>query len=266
MTLLALVSLAAAAPCPALDAELERATLALVAGDAATADAALADAAASLACAPATSAQLGHLWLVTGATRHLAGQDAAPWLAAARGLAPDAFDARLGPDLRAAFDAAAPPGAATLALEPGLPAFLDGAATTAWPASLDAGPHAVQVLGADGAVRFGREVTLLAGEDALVPTGLPPEFVASTATLPLPGAPVEPEKKRSPALLVASAVALAGGGACAALALAQDDAMETAPDVPALEGAFGRQKAFAYGAYGLWGAAGVGATLYFVLP
>lgn len=264
MMLLSLLSTALA--CPVLDAELERATAALVAGDRGTAEAALHEAEAAYACAPAGSAQVARTWLVQGALRHLAGEDATPWLAAARALEPGGFDARLGPDLRARFDAAGPSGDASLTLEPALPALLDGGARTTWPTATRAGPHVVQVLGDDGAVRFSRALTLLPGEDALVPTGLAPDFRAVT-TLPAaaPGAVEPPRERRSPALLIAAGVAAAAGGGLAGLAFTQDAAMESATTTTALDAAFTRQKTFAYGAYGLWGVAAVGVGLHFAL-
>lgn len=120
---------AAALACPNLDAEVERAVGALVGGDFVGARAALGTAATSFACAAATPEQAARYWLVEGAVAQLAGDaDAARRpLAAARAAAPDRFDERLGPKVRAAWTAATPDGAGTLMLEPPRLAHLDGA-------------------------------------------------------------------------------------------------------------------------------------------
>jgi hypothetical protein len=256
----------AALACPAIDAELERATQFILAGDAAGTASALADADAAFLCAPATPAQAGRWFLVAGAARHLAGADATPWLAAARLASPE-FDARFGPELRAAWEKAAPAGTATLLLEPALPARIDGGDVPAGTATVASGPHLVQVVDPAGEVRFSKPLALAPGEDALVPTGLPPVLVAEAA--PLPEAPAEPTpavKKKSPLFLVGAAVAAAAGGACAGGAVAQNGLMEGATEVGALDAARGRQEVFAGAAYGLWGVAGAAAVLHFVLP
>ncbi|MFZ5477506.1 MAG: hypothetical protein ACOZNI_12090 [Myxococcota bacterium] len=251
----------ALAACPSLDAELERATQALLSGDNHAAAVALTEADAALGCAPATPAQAGRYFLVTGALRHLAGGDATALLAAARAAAPDGYDTRLGPDVRAAWEKASPAGAATLLLEPALPSRVDGAEAPAGTVSTTAGPHLVQVVRGDD-VRFFKQLTLAAGEDALLPTGLSPDALAAPAE---PAPAPAPAKKKSPLLLVTAGALAVGGGAFAAGAVLQDGAMEDAGAVGELDAAYGRQKTFAIGAYGLWAAAGATAVLHFVL-
>jgi hypothetical protein len=265
--ILLLAGLATAA-CPSLDAQLERATGALVRGDAATVDAALLDADASFACAPATRASVARWALVEGARRVVRGQDGDAWLAAARHLAPQSVDPRLGPAVRAAFDAAPSPAVATLLLEPAIPAFVDGVPIATWPLTLPAGPHAVQVMEASGAVRFGRALTLLPGEDALLPTGLPASVAAEVAgtgsTASAPAVAVAPAARR-PALLITAASLAAVGGGLAGAALAQTPRMEAAADLDALDAARGAQQGLAWGAYGAFGAAAVTGVLFVVV-
>lgn len=244
--------------CPSLDGELERATAAIIAGDLAAATAALDDARSSFSCAQASPAGLGRYFLLRGAVATQGGGDPTDWLSAARRLALEGFDPRLGPELQAAFKAAPTPGRATLLLEPTLPAALDGEAVVDWPIALSSGAHLVQVIGTDGKIRFNKEFNLLPDEDALLSTGLSLEA-------PVVAAPA-PRKRRGPVLLVASAVAAAAGGSLAAGALAQNETMSATGNLEAFDAAHTRQRAFAYGAYGLGGAAVVGAALYFVIP
>jgi hypothetical protein len=256
----------AAFACPNLDAEVERATGALVAGSFDTARDALANAESSFTCAPATTAQVARFWLVEGAAAQLRGDAAAARgpLAAARHAAPDLFDDRLGPDVKAAWEAAASAGRGTLLLEPARPAFVDGAGVSTWPVPVDAVPHLVQVVGGDGAVRFGRLVRIAPGDDVLVQTGLGTErdpLVIADAAVPL-----EPKHKRSPALLIAAGIAAAGAGACAGGAYAQEAQMQAAADTGALDAAFTRQQILGYSTYGLAGAAAAALTLHLVLP
>lgn len=268
--MLLLAGLAAAA-CPSLDAELERATRALVGGDAPTVEAALGDAEASFACAPATRASVARWALVEGARRVVRGQHGDAWLAASRALAPEGFDPRLGPAVRAAFDAAPSPAVATLLLEPAIPAFVDGVPIATWPLTLPAGPHAVQVMDARGAVRFGRALTLLPGEDALLPTGLPATVAAdttgtgSTATAPAVPAELTARPQRRPALLITAAGLAVAGGALTGAALAQSPRMEAAADPDALDAAYSAQQGLAWGAYGAFGAAAVTGLLFVVV-
>ncbi len=253
---------AAAAACPNLDAEVERATAAVLAGDYAAARGALDEAAASFTCAAATPAQLGRYWLVEGAVLHLRGEpDAARApLAAARTTAPEQFDERLGPKVRAAWTSAAAEGEGTLLLEPQREASLDGVSVSAWPAPVSAAPHVVQVLGADGGVRFGKLVRIAPGEDALVETGPIPDD-------PLPLEPLEePRHKKSVALLVVAGVAAAGAGACAGGALAQDAQMRAATDVATLDTVYERQQILGYSSYGLAGVAALSVGFHFLLP
>lgn len=258
-----LFAAAALAACPSPDAEVERAVSALVGGDYAAARTALDTAASGFGCGPAATAeQAARYWLVEGAVATLSGdaEAARAPLAAARATAPALFDDRLGPKVRAAWQAAAPAGQGTLVLEPARPANVDGTLVSTWPAPVAATPHLVQVVGADGTVRFGKLVRIDPGEDALVETGLPP------GGDPLPTeAPAPVARKKSPALLILAGVAAVGAGACAGGALAQNAQMDAATAEPELESAFAAQKALGYSSYGLAGAAAVSLGLHFVL-
>ncbi|MDP2308196.1 MAG: hypothetical protein Q8P18_19405 [Pseudomonadota bacterium] len=250
--------------CPNVDAEVERATSALIAGDFAAARTALQSAESSFACAPSTPTQIARFWLVEGAAAHLRADtvSARASLAAARATAPTLFDDRLGADVRATWAAAEPLGSGSLMLEPRLAASMDGQEVGAWPVTLSAAPHVLQVIGADGAVRYGRVVRIGPGEDALVETGLAPEPSMGVGTA-LP--PSEPRRKRSPAMVIVASVAAAGAGACAGGALVQNAQMENAADLDTLDAAFDRQKAFGYTSYGLAGAAAAALTLHFII-
>ena len=258
-----LASLAVAA-CPDMDTEVERATAALVSGDFTTARSALQAAESSFGCAKATNTQLAHYWLVDGAEAHLKGEvaRARASLAAARVIAPDVFDDRLGPDVRATWTAAQPDGRGTLLLEPPGAALVNGDGVTVWPVTLPAANHVVQVLGSDGKVRYGRLIRIGPGEDAVVETGLAREAASIVDTV----VPVEKTAKKSPALLVLAGVAAAGAAGLAGGALAQGPIIETSTDVDALDAAFGRQQAFGYSSIALAGVSVVGLTLHFVIP
>lgn len=269
----------AAAACPSLDAETERATLALLGGDAVSVDAALREAEAALACAPAKPGSVARWLEVVGATRVLRGADGSAHLSAARALDASAFDPRLGPVVREAWDRAAPSGSATLLLEPPLPALVDGSTVTDWPVALHAGPHTLQVVATDGTVRFGRAIELFPGEDALVPTGLAPAPTSAAApdgppvTLPADvqvsnalevGPPVILRRGR-PAFLVAAGGLAATGIALGGAALAQGPRMASATDLDALDGAYAAQRGLAFGAYGAFGAAAVAGACFVVV-
>ncbi|MDP2313279.1 MAG: hypothetical protein Q8P41_10265 [Pseudomonadota bacterium] len=255
--------------CPNIDAEVERATAALVGGDFAKAKTALEAAESSFQCARATPTQLGRYWLVEGASAHLRKDTATARasFAAARATAPDLYDDRLGPDVRAAWAAARPDGDGSLFLEPTRDALIDGTNVSVWPANVTAAPHLVQVVGADGGVRFGRVVRIGRGEDAVVDTGVLVEPTTNADTSLAEARPViEPERKKSPAMLILAGVAAAGAGACAGGAVAQNHEMTVATDRDTLTSSFDRQKVFHYSTYGLAGAAAVAFTLHFVIP
>jgi hypothetical protein len=259
-----LLAAAAAFACPNLDAEVERATTALVNGDYAGARVALDSAAGSFACAAATPPQLGRYWLVVGAVAQLGGDAAAaraPY-SAARAVAPGQFDDRLGPKVRTAWSGATADGQGTLLLQPARPALLDGAPVDTWPAPVPGTPHVVQIVGADGTVGFGRVVAISAGEDALLEHDVP----AAAAALADVAAPVEPKRRKSPALLILAGAAAVGAGACAGGALLQNDGIDAALTEGDLDAAFGRQQALGYSSYGLMGVAAVSLGVHVALP
>ncbi|MES2640561.1 MAG: hypothetical protein V4850_13795 [Myxococcota bacterium] len=261
--ILLLASLASA--CPDLNDAVERATSALISGDFADARTALDAAEASFACAPATTSQIARFWLVEGASAHLRNEtaNARTFLAAAREAAPTEFDDRLGPEIRATWAAAVPDGSGSLVLEPRRAVLIDGQGVTEWPAIISAAPHVLQVVGADGTVRFGRVVRISAGEDAMVEANLGNEPAA--AGIAGVAAPKEARPKKSPAMLILAGVAAAGAGAFAGGALAQNPTLDTATDVETLDSTFARQQAFGYTSYGLMGAAAAVFTLHFVI-
>lgn len=257
---------AALAGCPNLDGEIERATVAVVAGDFTTARAALAEGATSFGCAPATTAQAARYWLVEGATQQLTGNTAGAraTLAAARAAAPELFDARLGAGVREAWANAKVDGRATLLIEPQRPAFVDGAGVSEWPVTLSATPHLIQLIDGD-TVRYGRVVSLDDKEDAVLDTGVAPA-PRSIAIATDTKAPVVPKKKKSPALLILAGVAAAGAGACAGGAVLQTPLIEGATSNTDLDGAWTRQQAFGYSTWGLVGVAAVSLGVHIALP
>lgn len=252
----AIVLLSQAWACPSLDAALETATVSLVEGGDATAP--LADADTSLTCANATRGQVARIWLVRGANAWFTGKkdEAVPLLAAARALAPEGYDGRLGEELKTAWEAAKPGANGNLFMDRN--ANIDGVDVGNFPLSTAAGPHAIQII--DSA--WARTVFVESGEDLHVETGLPVEILADPATAPI-------RKRKSPALLIAAGGAALAAGACASIAYLQDDAMSAAADQgngDALESAHTVQVATGYGAYGLAGLAAAGVVFHFVLP
>lgn len=265
MTLLLSLIGGAFAACPNLDGEIERATVAVIAGDFTTARSALDAGASSFACAPATTAQAARYWLIQGATLQLTGDSkgALAPLAAARAAAPELFDARLGPKVREAWSTAKVDGRATLLIEPTRPAFVDGTGVVDWPVTLSATPHLIQIVD-DDLVKYGRVVSLDDKEDAVLDTGVPaaPKTIAIATDTK---APEVPKKKKSPALLILAGVAAAGAGACAGGAVLQTPIMEDATANADLDAAWTRQRAFGYSTWGLAGVAAVSLGVHFVL-
>jgi hypothetical protein len=243
----------AAMACPSLSEAVERMALAVVAGSDPTAP--RADISASLQCAPASQAELARWYLAEGAFAFL-NQDpaAARWFVASRRLAPDGFDERYGALVKTAWQSAVPEGTARLTVD--LAASIDGKPVDAWPFSLEAGPVVVQVIGADGSVRYFRSVELAADEEVLLPTMLGPEGAKTVAT----------RKKKAPTMLIVGGTSAVLAGVAAGLAVNAAAEIDAAPDVGTLEAASQQQKAFAYGAYGLGGLALASVGLYFVLP
>lgn len=278
MILLALLGQARAA-CPEPVVATEQTVRALIAGDFVGARTTVTHALEGLACTPATPDLVAKVWLARGALEVLEGSgSAAPWLAAAHRLAPDAFDARLGPAIREAW-AHAEVADAALSIEPATPALLDGTPVTAFPVACGAGPHLVQVRNPDDTVLFGTVVELLPGEDALLETNLSAADVArlmareaapvgAPVSVPLAPAATQVDTQRATpmprhnrarvALAASAAVTLALGGAAAMGAQAQDEAMASATDVDTLNEAYGRQKGLATAA---WTGLGAGTML-----
>lgn len=258
-----LALLGTASACPSFDRLVVRATDALLVGDVPTASATLAEAEAAMGCQPIGTDQLARFWMTEGVAMALAGApDADQRFAAARRVSPGVWDPRFGRELTARFDAATETGRATLDLDTGRDrARVDGRAVEAWPAAVSSGLHLVQVV--EEEVRYARILALAPGEDALVATGLPE---AGTATLPPPPEAPAPRAKKSPALLVAAAGAAALGGGAAAGSWAYGRELEAAGSDGSLDAAWTLHRGLAYGAYGLWGLAGVGLVVHVALP
>lgn len=245
-----ILSLAAAAhaECAPIADALEAATRALV--DGAEPTPAFTAAEAALACGPATSAELARLWLLHGAALHLAGDltSAEAYFAAAFTLSPAGYDDRLGPTVRAAFEAAkhGDPGRLTASR----PVSVDGKKLKRFPATLESGPHAVVATDA----RWARVVVILPNDDLVI--DVPP---------PGTGAPT-PEKRKSPAWLIAGGVALAGAVGCGAGAYTQSAVMGEAETTAKLDAGWATQQALGYSAIGLGALGASGVVLHFVLP
>lgn len=239
---------AAHAECAPVADTLEAVTRALVDGvDSAPAFTA---AEAALACGSATSGELARLWLLHGASLHLAGDvtSAEAYFAAAYTLGPTGYDDRLGPTVRAAFEAAkhGDPGRLTA----NRPVHVDGKKLKRFPATLESGPHAVVATDAGWA----RVVVILPNDDLLIE--VPPPGTASPTQ----------EKRKSPAWLIAGGVALAGAVGCGAGAYTQSAAMGEAETTADLDAGWATQQALGYSAIGLGALGASGVVLHFVLP
>jgi hypothetical protein len=239
-----LVAAFASAACPPVQEGVEVAVLALV--DGADPGPGFAAAEASLACGPADGAALARLWLARGAALQLAGDEssAAPFYATARALAPEAFDDRLGPTVRASWEAATLGEPGRLAAD--RPLRVDGRRVARFPAELPSGPHALQAPEA----AWGKVVVMLPGEELQVQV---PRAANS-------------DKKKSPLAAILGGVALAGAVGAGAGAIVQTDVMATAADTDALEAAWATQQGLGYGAVGLAALGASGIVLQFVLP
>ncbi|MCK6520316.1 hypothetical protein L6R49_02640 [Myxococcota bacterium] len=142
---------------------------------------------------------LATLWQVLGASDVYDGNTAAaaPDFAQAAAVAPGFFNDRLGPEPRAAWEAAAQTvtGEVTLDVWPisgNAVLYIDGVIREERPVTLAPGAHLIQVaVGAD--VVFGRVITMEAGQSARVETGLP-----------------EPEREKPPVPLILGVVSALG--------------------------------------------------------
>jgi hypothetical protein len=145
---------------------------------------------------------LATLWQVLGASDVYDGKitDASPDFVQAAVMAPGFFNDRLGPEPRAAWEAAAQTVSGEVVVEVwpisgNAVLYIDGVIRDEQPVTLPPGTHLIQVaVGAD--VVFGRALILEAGQSARVETGLP-----------------EPEREKAPVPLilgVASALGAAG--------------------------------------------------------
>ena len=251
------------AGCPDLAVATEAATDALVSAHLDDAHAALTQAEASFSCGLAPDARaLARYWLAEAAVASVEGRadDARDaWQAAAR-LAPEQWDTRYGPQLRAGRDAAV--AAATLgkgsvrldAMPERATVWVDGAERPN-PAPASEGLHLVQVGARE--VEFGRVVLLGPDENMTVKVELAPD---------------EPEPRGLKiGLMAGGGVALAGGAGLLWVAHAQSAPMDaavtawragslTTEDARAeLDARWSAQRAAGVAGYGLMalGAAGV---------
>lgn len=238
---------AAHAACPPLDEALEVATAKLV--DGADPSSAFTAVETSLACGPATPAQLARLWLLRGAAFELGGDPAAaePYYAAAATLDSTVWDERLGPAVKASLAAAkhGNPGN----LQANRPVDVDGVRKDTFPLPLDSGPHALQAPEVDWA----RVVVVVPGETILV-------------DIPTTRAIDPSKRKKSAAWAVAGSVALAGAVGCGVGAILQTEAMADAPSVDTLEAAWGTQQLLGGGTIVLGALGATGVVLQVALP
>lgn len=189
--------------------------------------------------------------------------------------APGGWTEALGPAMRAeqetAIAATVDDGDGTIALIPPPTAhqgLLDGLHVP-FPVSAPPGLHLIQITDpSSGRAVFARQVFLLdAGERFEVDTGPLPAAGSRPSPPPPPGASLADAVAPAPAdaeatpdrwPLWAGLGAGALAGTAAVLARSQSTAMRNASDLDGLDAAWGRQRAFAYTAYGLGGIALVG--------
>lgn len=213
----------------------------------------------SLSCAPADKQAIAAWFLAEGAALHTEGHpaDAVRWLAAARRLAPEAWDVRFGREVYAVWATAVSAGPASLRVD--IAGTLDGTPVETWPQRLDAGPHVLQVVGYKKNVRSGGVVELEADEDAFLPTNLAPEPKPTFF------------ERRPPTMLFAAGGAALLAGAAAGLAARESVEMEgiranlSATEAD-LDASHSRQEAFAYSTWVLAGLSVTSVGIYFVIP
>ena len=243
--ILTLLAGVAHAECPPLETTVEAATTALVSG--ADPGTALAGAEASLACGKVDRSVLARLWVVNGAAKLLFGDAPAaePYFAAAASLSPGAFDDRLGPDARAAWEKAQAGAPGRLgALRP---VDVDAVRIKHFPAEVSAGPHAIQALDAAWA-----EVIVVAPGE--------------TFELDVPAATPVLAKRKSAAWGVAGGVALAGAAAFGIGAYLEGQALPDAPSLRALDETWTKEQAFGGAALGLGVLGASGIVVQIALP
>ncbi len=216
----------------------------------------LAQAEAAFGCTgTADNTLLARLWLAEGAMAHIEGDERSrdQAFASAARVAPDTWTTAFGDDLRTAWEAAAaaPRGQGQLQLEgldDGAVAMVDGQPMQV-PAELDSGLYLVQADAKGGPPVFAR-IVLVPDDQTLVVRVEDPHNLDQTATL-------EPRKRKKWPWFAAAGGAAVLGGTAALLATTQENAIQDSSSVDDLNGAFGRQKAFAYTSYGLAGATAV---------
>jgi len=237
----------------------------------------------SLSCsAPAAPEILARMWLAEGAMLVFEGRsdEAVDSFAAARRAAPTVWVAAYGAELRAVYERAGSGGAGSLDLLP-TPAegegWLDGAATS-FPAEVESGLHAVQVV-REGRARFGRVIYVAPGDALSVQTNLAatplpepvtPQPSAGAHTELSAGPPASPPEHvtgggRSPWLLVSSGALTAAAVGTAIAARSQSAQMAGSDSRSELNTHFQQQKLWAYTTYGLGGLAVAGVAVHIAL-
>lgn len=249
------------ADCPELDPLLNDATDNLVYGNLPVAQIALSTAEQSFACRVPSPEQQARYWLLVGAAAWMNNdQDSLrDAFVAARRVAPDYFEDRLGPELRNIYDLAAPVGVAQLSVNPPeLRALVDGQPIPEWPLSMEAGYHLVQVLDSAEQVRYGRTLRAPPDMEVTVETGLPADLEPLS---------VQPEKRRHSAwwLVGAGALAAASGGSYY-LSTIQDEQIEGDKSLKELNTTRFVERATTYGTYGLGVASVTSFSLFFIVP
>jgi hypothetical protein len=258
-----LLLIAPSLACPDLREGWNRALDAAVAAETGGITAGLASVEAAMGCRPLEPTDVARAWVVHALAERAQGRDPSPWMRAARRLAPTLHDPRIPTSLWRSNGTDAP---ASVGVEPAGSAMLDGVPTTAWPVSTTDGPHLLQILGSDGAVRLARTFQLLPGEDALVEThgvtGVDPSHARPSADV---GAARVPRARR-PGLRAATLASALGAGAFALAALGERDRLERATDLTTLDAAHQRQVIWASGSWFLAATTAILLGLELALP
>lgn len=218
--------------------------------------AAMAQVEAAFGCSgTADSELLARTWLAEGAMAHVegdsVGRDQA--FASAARLAPGLWTEAFGSDLQALWQAAAaaPTGTGSLALE-GLQedavALVDGQPIQV-PALLASGLYLVQADASGGPPLFTR-IVLVPDDQTLVVR------VDAPGTEPAAVSHDEPRPRKWPWFVAAGGTAVLAGTS-AVLSISQDGAIDRATTGDELDAAYGRQRIYAIGSYGLAGASAV---------
>lgn len=225
------------------------------------------------ACSPvAAPHDLAQFWLLEGAWAQFSGDTASAEeaFASARALAPEVWNADLGPALLEQYQRATLPGGApgALVLSPPLTSlrtYVDGQ-KQGFPAALVPGLHLVQIAPTESDAIYARVIAVRSGEEVSLVHNLkdrPPQVARDNMRTPPPPdlkPPREPNHPRKnedskgfPVFAAAGGGAVLLGAGALGLASAQNGAMREAEDLDALNAAWHRQQLFGWGGYSLLG-------------